>query len=69
MYKRNVVWHSTKMLLQGHQHHTYGNHCWAIEDEGDTLIPIHFPARSNFRSHMDLKYRTVIKIFYGKKIR
>ena len=36
-----------------------GTHCWTMEDPGDTLVPIHFPAGSNFRSHiMDLKYRS-----------
>ena len=60
MYKRNVIWHSTKMLLQGiPTSYIWEPHCWAMEDLGDTLIPIHFPAGSNFRSHiMDLKYRS-----------
>lgn len=52
MWKRNVVWHSTKMLLQGTPtSYIWEPHCWALEDEGDIMIPIRFPARSNFTSH------------------
>ena len=52
MYKRNIIWHSTKMLLQGTPtSYIWEPHCWALEDEGKTLINIPFPSGSNFKSH------------------
>ena len=51
-WKRNIIWHSTKMLLQGTPtSHIREPHCWALEDEGYSLVPIPFPKNSNFTSH------------------
>lgn len=48
-YKRNIIWHSTKQLLQGTPvSFIWEPHCWALEDEGDSLISIPLPKRDNF---------------------
>ena len=55
MYRRNIIWHSTKILLQGTPvSFIWEPHCWAIEDCGDTLIPIPFPEGRDFTSHSTL---------------
>ncbi len=70
MYRRNIIWHSTRLLLQDVPlSEILEPHCWAIEDLGDTKIPIKHPAGSGFSSHIPWnKQSDAYKEWYLNKI-